>query len=88
MLDYKNCAPKLNNNFMENKETVDSYLSHEFYHQSFHSDCSSCFRENRLLKAHTTVNSDWEKLYPEQGRNQHALDRLDYGEHNRNPLGE
>lgn len=67
-------------------EVRDEYGEHVAYHQSFHNDCSECFRENRLLKARVTVNRDWEKLYPD-GRNQHALDRLDYGEHNRNPLG-
>lgn len=39
----------------EKKEVEDSYKEHEAYHQSFHSDCSECYRENRLIKAHRLI---------------------------------
>jgi hypothetical protein len=35
-------------------EVYDSYQSH-WCHQSYHSDCSTCHSENRLLRAKVTV---------------------------------
>lgn len=32
------------------------YSTHVAYHQSFHADCEECRKENRLAKAHRTVN--------------------------------
>jgi len=42
------------------KKIEDTEKEHENFHQSFHSDCSECFRENRLLKAKVTVIKECE----------------------------
>lgn len=62
------------------EETIDTYLEHSAYHQEFHSDCSSCYKERRLLQAHRTVNTA--KLKEELGTsiNQWKVDDI-----NRNP---
>lgn len=53
---------------LKTEEVYDSYLEHDPYHQSYHEDCSVCFAENRLIKAHRKVNSethaDLLKKYP------------------------
>lgn len=67
---------------MEN-EVIDNYKEHSL-HQSFHADCSDCFVEKKATLA--TREQMWNKLYPDNSRNQHAISRLDYGEHNRNPI--
>jgi hypothetical protein len=51
------------------------------FHDKVTEGCYECWREQRIISAKKTVDA----IYPD-GRNQHALDRLDYGEHNRNPL--
>lgn len=33
----------------------DTYQEHS-QHQSFHNDCSECFKENRVIQAHRLVN--------------------------------
>lgn len=50
------------------EKIYDSYKEH-WCHQSFHSDCSECFKENRTINAWKTVNipqvefldKDWAK---------------------------
>jgi hypothetical protein len=38
--------------------TQDSYLEHNAYHQSYHNDCSECWKERRIINAHKIVNRD------------------------------
>lgn len=39
---------------LETRQVRDTYQEH-WCHQSYHSDCSECFKENRLLKAKKAV---------------------------------
>jgi hypothetical protein len=39
------------------EDVIDTYKEHEAYHQSYHSDCSSCYSENRAIQAWKVVNS-------------------------------
>ena len=55
-------------------ETIDNYLEH-CQHNTFLESCSECYRENRLIKAHQTVN--WDLLYPDGSRNDEILSRSD-----------
>lgn len=43
-----------------NKEVIDTHNEHQF-HNTFHSDCSTCFSENQQLK-------EWEKQNHEKVR--------------------
>ena len=54
-----------------------------FMHNTYQEGCSECYSENRIIQAKKTVS--FNELYPE-GRTQNALSKLDFGEHNRNPL--
>ncbi len=52
-------------------ETIDNYKEHGF-HKSYHTDCSECFKERRILQAFRTVNHN--KLREELGiTNESAL---------------
>ena len=61
---------------MDNKEPVDTYKSHNFYHQSFHNDCSTCFSEKKAIR----INRESLGENIVRGREEDFI-------HNVNPLG-
>jgi hypothetical protein len=38
-------------------EIIDTYKLH-IYHQSYHSDCSECYKEDRLMAAYRLINRE------------------------------
>lgn len=58
---------KIKDNKIDNDNVLDFYKEHVF-HQSFHSNCSECYKENRMIRAHRKVNNikhaDLLKKYP------------------------
>lgn len=56
----------------EKEEVVDTYEEHEAYHQSFHLDCSECFKERQakkdmhyeMLRKYPALNNPYGRNYP------------------------
>lgn len=67
---------------METIMKDDKYIDHPT-HETYLSDCSECYKENRIIKAKQTVNRD--RLYAD-GYNRNTLSRGD-GLISPNPLG-
>lgn len=40
------------------KKIEDNYREHQEFHQSYHVDCSECWKERRMLTAFKTVNDN------------------------------
>ncbi len=53
----------------DQEQIVDRFDEHQF-HNTYQGDCSTCFKENRLIKAKRTIS--WGDLY-QDGRNESAL---------------
>ncbi len=41
---------------IKENEVLDTYKEHNAYHQSYHTNCSQCYKEHRLIAAQRTVN--------------------------------
>lgn len=54
------------------------------FHTTYQKECSECYKENRMIKAKCVCN-DWNNLYPDESRNDHALSMSDFSTNN-NPL--
>jgi len=62
------------------EKDIDTYKEH-WCHQSYHKDCSECYKENRLIQSKKTVTAHEEML-----ERHPALKSLDYHLSNLNPL--